>query len=59
MDTFLSLGFLLFCLGFFMLMTRMLTRDHREAHEQRVAEQREFGAPVENQQKSRKFLGKN
>jgi len=49
MDTVLSLCFMLFGLAFFMFVIRIVMRDHREAHEQRIMEAREFGFGGRNQ----------
>jgi hypothetical protein len=43
MEALASLGFLLIGLGFFVYVIRMDSRDHREAHENRLMEAREFG----------------
>lgn len=55
MDLF-DLAYLAFGLGFFLFVTRMIARDHRESEERRIMEQREFGIGSKNQRKSRKFL---
>lgn len=49
METILSLAFMVFALGFFMIAIRVVTRDHREAWEQRMMEAREFGFGGPNQ----------
>ena len=43
METMLSLAFMVFGLAFFVYVTRIVTRDHREAYERRLMEAREFG----------------
>lgn len=49
MKTILDLAFMLFCLGFFVFVIRMITRDQREDHAIRVMEAREFGFGGKNQ----------
>lgn len=49
METMLDLAFMLFGLGFFTFSIRIVNRDHREAHEQRMMEAREFGFGGKNQ----------
>jgi hypothetical protein len=45
-ETFNAMVFMVFGLGFFMFVTRMLSRDHREAWQQRMMELREFGPKI-------------
>lgn len=49
METMLSLAFMVFSLGFFLLSMRIVTRDHRESYERRIMEAREFGFGGPNQ----------
>lgn len=38
-----ELAFMIFGLGFFLFVTLIITRDHRESWERRIMEAREFG----------------
>lgn len=46
MEHFWSFGFMVFCFGFFLFSIRIVNRDHRESHERRIMEAREFGVDV-------------
>lgn len=45
-ETFQSLVFMIFGLGFFLFAVLVVNRDHREAWERRLMEAREFGYKV-------------
>jgi len=50
MATILDLAFMVFALGFFIYSMRIVTRDHREAWEQRMMEAREFAYRDQSQE---------
>jgi hypothetical protein len=39
----MEIAFMIFGLAFFLFVTRMISRDHRESWERRIMEAREFG----------------
>lgn len=49
METVFAIVFMIFGLGYFMFSMMILNRDHREAHERRLMEAREFGFGGKNQ----------